>query len=423
MAAVAGTLTGLGIRSCNRTARRLQFAHGVELDRSGALNAPRLDSRVLVFSQRGLHRASFHAPQYEFEDVLTEIDDVVLLSPPACVEGPVAQAARHVVNGAKKRAGVARRTPSWNWPVMATSPVEGEHDLFFAIFNDAYQISYLNNLPGWRQRCRRAVCFLLEAWSSTVVRDADYYRLLSEFDAVYLFTPASAPALRAVGVPEPRFLAAGTDALTFAPRSPAQTRPIDVLSYGRTSPVVHHQLLKMVSDDDLTYLYDTQSDGAVLHFPEHRLLQASLMRRTSYFIAHAINDSPVRRERTGGEESLTTRYFEGAAGGAIMLGSSPPIAEFDANFDWTDAVIDMPWDCPDVRGMLHDLGRQPERLAVARSAAISNSLRRHDWVYRWEQVLADAGLPLLPAALARQAELAARAAAVAPDLAPERYRR
>lgn len=370
----------------------------------------------MVFSQRRLHRAPFHAPQYEFEDLLTEIDDVVLLAPPRSEEGPVAQAGRHVMNGAKKRARIPRRSPPWNRPMMATTPVEGEHDLFFAVFNDAYQISYLNDLPGWRQRCRRAVCFLLEAWSTTVARDADYYRLLSEFDAVYLFTPASAAALRAVGVPEPRFLAAGTDALVFAPRSPMQARPLDVLSYGRTSPAVHHQLLEIVGDDDLTYVYDTHTDGAVLDFPEHRLLQASLMKRSSYFIAHAINDSPVRRERTGGEESLSTRYFEGAAGGAIMLGSRPSVAEFDANFDWTDAVIEMPWDCPDVRGVLLDLGRQPERLAVARTQAIATSLLRHDWVYRWEQVLADAGMPLLPAARARQAALAARAADVAPHV-------
>jgi Glycosyl transferases group 1 len=384
---------------------------------SGARERPARDSRTLVFSQRNLHRASFHAPQYEFEDVLEQIDDVRLLAPGPTREMPARQAARRVLNGAKKRAGVERRSPPWNRPPMATTPVETQHDVFFAVFNDAYQLSYLHQLPGWRRSSRYAVCFLLEAWTNYVHRDADYYRLLRDFDAVYLFTPASAPALQALGAPAPRFLAAATDALQFAPRRGLDTRPLDVFSYGRTSPAVHGQLLDLARADEISYLYDSTSEGEVTDFPQHRLLQASMMKRASYFIAHRINDSSVRRARTGGEESLSTRYFEGAAGGAVMLGSRPPVEEFQANFDWEDAVIDMPWDCATVADVLHDLGRQPERLLHARTSAVGNSLLRHDWVYRWEQVLGDAGLRPLPGAAVRRHELSDLARAVAPGVA------
>ena len=395
--------------------------HVVQHAQAILVSAEPRDSRVLVFSQRELHRASFHAPQYEFEDVLTEIEDVRLLSPRPAAESPTHQMTRHLVNGTKKRVGVPRRSPPWNRPSMTVTPVTTQHDLFFAVFNDAYQVSYLHRLPGWRQSCRRAVCFLLEAWTNFVDRDADYYRLLRDFDDVYLFTPASAPALRSLGVPAPQFLAAGTDALTFAPWRRPGPRSLDVLSYGRTSPLVHAQLLEMARADEIAYLYDSMSDGVVTDFPQHRLLQASMMKRSSFFIAHRINDSPERRRRTGGEESLSTRYFEGAAGGAVMLGTSPPVAEFDDNFDWPDAVIDLPWDARDVRELLRELAQQPERLALARANAIGNSLLRHDWVHRWETVLSGADMSLLAAARRRQALLAAAAEAVAPGVAVTNY--
>ena len=93
--------------------------------------------------------------------------------------------------------------------------------------------------------------------------------------------------------------------------------------------------------------------------------------------------------------------------------SSPPVAEFADNFDWPDAVIDLPWDARDVR----ELARQPDRLAQARAAAIGNSLLRHDWVHRWETVLRGADMTPLPAARSRQALLAAAAEAVAPGVA------
>ena len=374
------------------------------------------DSRILILSQRQFQRKAFHGPQYEFEDVIAQIDDVQLLAPRAAVESPAGEAARHLINGTKRHLGVKRRSPPWIRPAMVRTPVQSKHDLFFAVFNDAYQLSYLHQMPGWRESCTRAVCFLLEAWSPSVLLDADYYQMLRQFDAVYLFTPASALALQGLGAPAPAFLAAGTDTLAFAPWRRPPVRSVDVFSYGRTAPAVHAQLLDMAGRDEIAYLYDSTEDGVVTHFPQHRMLQASIMKRSSFFLAHRINDSPLRRHRTMGEESLTTRYFEGAAGGAIMLGSSPPVEEFSSNFDWEDAIIDLPWDCTDVKTVLHDLQRQPERLARARASAISNSLLRHDWLYRWEQVLGDAGMPLLQAGQDRKAKLSSVANGIAPDV-------
>ncbi len=196
-------------------------------------------------------------------------------------------------------------------PEHATASVAGQHDLFFAIFSDSFELSYLRRLKGWRERCRRAVCFLTEVWTPGVADNADYYDVLREFDAVYLFTPAAGPALTALGAPRPSFLPVGVDAQLFAPVPAPPQRVIDVYAYGRTSPVIHSQLLDLVEQRGLTYVYDTTFQAKVPLHGEHRALLANLLKRSRFSLAHCINDSAQRVTRTGGEESLSSRYFEG----------------------------------------------------------------------------------------------------------------
>jgi len=376
------------------------------------------DSRVLVLSQRNLHTSKSLTTQFEFEDMLLGLDDVQLLAPGPAPHADTGMMARRIVNGGLQRAGLPRRTPPWTKPSMAPARVQGEHDLFFMVVSDSNQLSFLERLKGWRERSRTAVCLLLEVWSRQVPANADYYRILREFDAVYTLTPQSAPALQALGAPLPVFLPVGVDAERsnpLHPRSVPPARAIDVYAYGRTSPRLHEQLLDLVDTEGLSYQYDTTFQAKVPDHVEHRALLANSLKRTRYHLAHRINDSPARLHRTGGEESLSTRYFEASASGAVMLGSRPRTPDFDACFDWPDAVIDVPWDCDDVAGVLHDLDGQPDRLAAARAAGVRAALLRHDWAYRWERVLADAGLSVPEQLHTRTARLQEQAATVTPE--------
>lgn len=368
------------------------------------------DSRVLLFSQRNLHAPLFQAMQYELEDLLVDMDDVDLLAPPLHDHAELSRATRRVLNGGLRRFGRPRHTPPGNRPSMRQMTVTAEHDLFFAVFHDGYQLSYLERLTGWRERSRRAVCLLMEVWTPAVARDRDYYTLLRDFDAVYAFTPEAGPALVAVGSPVPDFLPAGVDALQSRPGPHHPRRLIDVYSYGRTSATLHSQLLQQAQEEGLTYLYDTTSRGEVLNHREHRALLSNLMKRSTFFLGHRINDSPDRRERTGGEESLSTRYFEATAGGAVVLGSEPQTPSFRQCFDWPDAVIPLPYDSHDVAGVLRDLADQPDRLEAARAAGVAAGLLRHDWAYRWGRILSDSGLSPAPGLVRRQEQLAQAAA-------------
>lgn len=98
-------------------------------------------------------------------------------------------------------------------------------------------------------------------------------------------------------------------------------------------------------------------------------------------------------------------FFEGAAGGAVILGIPPNCDAFQQNFDWEDAVISLPEDTTNVGEIIAHLDTQPERLNKIRTDNVVNSLLRHDWVYRWEKILAEVDIPLSPGMIERKAKL------------------
>lgn len=367
-----------------------------------------------MFSQRALEQPVFHAAQYELEDLLVGLDDVDLLAPPRVAHPGASRSTRKVVNGTLKRLGVPRRTAPWTRPSMRSTPVVADHDLFLAVFHSGYQIAHLHRLPGWRDRCRYAACFLVEMWARNVPRNADYLRLLADFDVVYVQNPPVIPLLQGLGVPDVRFLPLGIDALAFSPLPHVPARFIDVLGYGRSSPASHRAALDLVDRAGLTYVYDSRVGDQMTDHREHRALTANLLRRTRFFFTYSINDSP-RRSRTGGDEALSGRYFEGAAAGAVMLGSLTDSPEARAAFDWPDAVVPVPYDTDDLEGVLSRLGGEPDRLAAIRSAGVQGALRRHDWLRRWERILSDLDLAPTAAMGARAGRLEAVAAASTPE--------
>lgn len=380
---------------------------------AGYVGAPR-DSRVLVLSRRELSRQTWHASQYEFEDLVLELDDAVLLAPPALAHPSLRSMAGEAANVAARGVRARRRHPGFPSPSMTPTRVTTDHDLLLAVFHHPEELAYLHRLQGWRERARTAVCVLIELWEPWVERDADYLSLLRSFDRVYLFNPSVAPAVaRRLGVPEPDYLPMAVDALRASPLPHAPARVLDVYSYGRRSPGVHAALLELVEREGLTYVYDTLGNASVRDPAEHRRLIANMVKRSGCFLAHSINDSLDRHDRTGGvDDALAARYFEGMAGGAVLLGSRPSSALFDAAFPWPDAVVPLSYDGSETEQVLDELRREPERVARIRAENVAGCLRRHDWAHRWSTILADAGLAA-PAALAeRLARLTAQAASV-----------
>ena len=351
-----------------------------------------------MLSERNAEARKWHAWQYEFEDVIQAVDDVQLVAPAAVVEPRAAQLGRRVA----RKLGRGRLHAD---PAMERVRVTGEYDLFFSVLHFAEDIPHLERLLEWRERCDKAVCFLVEVYDEP--HWYPYLELLREFrfDQVFLFLPRRAPLVTQLSGSPAGFLPVGVDALRFSPWPDPPARCVDLYQFGRRSEVTHAAALELAREDGLFYVYDTVFNVPLPDPWAHRELIAETMKRSRYFFAYR----PTQDVTRPGEESLAGRYFEAVGGGAVLLGAAPQVPEFGEHFDWPDAVIPIPYEATNLREIVAELDAQPERLARARLNNDLATLRRHDWSYRWQQVLDVAGLPALPPMEERRARLEALA--------------
>ena len=235
---------------------------------------------------------------------------------------------------------------------------------------------------------------------------------MRDFDHVFVGCLHAASTLSKIIDRPCTYLSFGADALRFCPYPGLPSRSIDFYLMGSRSPVTHQSLLDHAqAHTDFMYLYDSTEPGSfAAGHVEHRKLFASLVKRSRYFLAdraaaskpHMIHDKHV----------FGPRFFEGAAGGALMVGEAPDCRVFDQYFDWPDAVIPFSHGSDHVAELIAELDADPERAERARTANVINTLRRHDWLYRWQTVLETLGLEPARAATQRTAALEQRAAMI-----------
>ena len=367
-----------------------------------AVPSPR--ARTAVLSLREYSPRVWTASQYEFEDVVAGVDDVRLLVPQARPSTPAVAALNGAANRARRVVGRPRRRP-----VTDVTDVT-DADLFFAVFAAPHEIGVLPAARAQVARAQVKVAFIVELWVPQIPSVRDYLRQLRGFDHIFLFNRDAIPFVEEItGVPC-SYLATAVDTDRFAPVVPGATRSIDVTSYGRRLAGTHEALRRQMAAGRLHYHYDTVRGAFdVSDHVEHREVLATTLQRSRYAVVYKNNDEPERVQRTGGEESLTNRYFEVLAAGAVMLGSAADCADFGACFDWPDAIVPIPAPAPGIGEVIAELDTQPERLAAASVAGVTTSLRRHDWAHRWQEVLTTAGLEPLPALAERLDHLGARA--------------
>jgi hypothetical protein len=154
------------------------------------------------------------------------------------------------------------------------------------------------------------------------------------------------------------------------------------------------------------------NDADAFDHREHRDLIAGLAKRSRFFLVAPAKMNAL--EESGGQSELGSRYYEGAAAGAVLLGRKPVSGSFDALFGWPDAVVEIANDGSDAPRVIADLSGQPERLQEISRRNAREALLRHDWAYRWENVLTMAGLEPRPALGARKDRLKALANGVGP---------
>jgi Glycosyl transferases group 1 len=353
---------------------------------------PRLN--VLLLSQRRIADLAAYCLAYEFEDTFAAVADAQRVD---VTDFPALEFSRRAYKFARLASGspgLARRfAPSPRARVVLAR----DFDLFFPVFSHTYQLYSLATIPNWRQRCRKAACFISEVWSDML--PGYLLELLSAFDHVFIGHRHPVKDVARITGRPCTYLPLAVDVLRFAPFSSDQPRPIEVCNIGRRSPVTHQALLDDAERRRSFYYYDTvAASGSDLKDRtfrvdsphEHRRKLATLLKHSRYFIA---NRSYVNRpEFTAGRDEVSARFYEGAAAGAVMIGEAPRTQEFKQQFDWPDALIHAPFDSPDIARMLADLNGDPERLRAVRRNNVRQAAQRHDWLHRILAVFDTLGL-------------------------------
>jgi hypothetical protein len=358
------------------------------------------EPRVLLFSPRNLAPVISRCVSYEFEDAIRAMDAVEQIAP----EPALHAAAFDFINRAVNKVGRGARLVSGLNPGVSPVSVGRRYQLFFVVCQFATDLKWVNALRGWRERCDIAACWLEEIWAKDLGRLRSQLQLLREFDYIFTNCRGSVDGLVKATGRTVIYLPPGVDCLRFFPGDPPAERVIDVFNMGRRHPATHQALLELGRERGLFYLYDTFKGNIPIQNPaEHRLQLATLIKRSRYFVA---NRAKANEEgETARQEEVGFRFFEGAAGGAVMIGDPPDVDSFRENFDWTDAVVHLPYGSPDVADLIADLDRQPDRLTDIRRENRVNALGRHDWAHRWRCVLERVGLEPLPALGDREAFL------------------
>jgi Glycosyl transferases group 1 len=360
-------------------------------------------ARVAVVSLRATQRDVWRALPFEFEDLITSIESADLVGP--------TQVARPDAVSTRLRRAWSRLTHPQPYaaasrPLPTTNRL---YELLFVPIGDFNELFLFPQLKPWLECSRVRVAWLMEVWSKSIAINRAALDALRHFDVIAVGCENSVePLQKALGKPC-FYLPAAVDTIRAMPAEPASPRHIDVWQMGRRSKATHKALLDMSSSRGWFYQFDTSWAQQTADHVQHRLMFTNTLKRTRFFIANRAKvDAP---EQTGGQQEVGFRFFEGAAGGAVMIGEVPDTPAFKQLFGWDDAVIPLPFGSDNIGAVIDDLLATPERIAAIHARNVRESLLRHDWAYRWHQVLDRVGLVPQPALLAREkrlAELASR---------------
>lgn len=231
-----------------------------------------------------------------------------------------------------------------------------------------------------------SAAFVEELWIRELPLQYDMRRFLAQFDHVFVSCAATVDPLAEHLDTPVTYLAPSVNHETFS-ATPWPVSSIDVYAMGRRQPKLHEALMKwMRADRSRFYFYDTfKGNPAIVDHRQHRERLADLIRRSRVFI---VNSAKVNSPgETSSQIEPGYRFFEGAAAGALMVGtglSSPVLKEL---FNWQEPFIEVDPSGEDIVNKILELESQPDRCAEIRRRNASGSLLAHDPAHRWRTVL------------------------------------
>lgn len=361
-------------------------------------------ARTLVVSQRRLNPVLSNCLLFEFEDLVGEVEGAAMLAPAAT---PFRSALTR---------GMAER-------LAVTAPVLGSvawrrlqndwrrHELVFVDVLSLAGLAALQPVRGLARLGHTSICNITEVWARGLRERTGELRALRAFDVIAVGCAGSVDEVSRLTGRPCFYLPPSVDAMTMCPLPDGPDRVIDVYAMGRRPERTHAALLRMAAERRWYYMYDTVAGnvGFTSH-REHRAQLGDRIQRSRYFLANC--GKANAGDETGDQQEIGQRFFEGAAGGGVLFGAPPRTVHFQEWFGWEDAVIELPYDSEDVAGCLEALESDPARVERIRRRNVVESLRRHDHLHRWAQILQAARLPETPAMRVRANALEEKAVSV-----------
>src|SRR4029077_19090089 len=367
-----------------------------------AAEVPReaMKPRICMPTARGFKKKAFYCAQYEAQDVLLDVDDVDLihLEPRRGYEFKEAWQRRLLFRDVTRKLIFAN-------PGLHKVRLTQEYDLFMVMCQMEHDFLNISAIEGWQDHCKTSVCWIQEMWAERIPLFKHWIHSLQRFDHVFVSAQGSVAALSdAIGRPC-RWLPDSVDTLRFTPYPKPPARVIDVYSIGRRREEIHRALLEAARRKDIFYVYDTfgGSMSNVLNYREHRDFFSNMAKRSRFFVVAPAKAGTTGE--TGGQVEIGARYYEGASAGNVMIGHVPECEAFQELFPWQDAVISLQADGSDVTKVLSSLEAEPERISAISRRNAAEALLRHDWIYRWKEILRVAGIEPSPRTKLREQRL------------------
>jgi len=346
-------------------------------------------------------RNAFRTGIYEAQDILVKCDDVdvIHLEPASRFRLKENLLMRMVSHDVSKKLVFLN-------PGLRPVRLKRDYDVFILVCPWWSDVWFANAVQGWRDHCKTSILWIDELWAHSLPRLKNWLPLLSKFDHVIVGIPGSGKAIGDAIGRQCHEVQGGVDTIRFSPYPSPPPRVIDVYSVGRRLDETHRALLKKAARKEMFYVHDTlfnTGDSQTRDLWEHREMYANMAKRTRFFmVAPGKMDVPAE---THGQVALGFRYFEGSAAGAVLVGQAPDSEAFTRHFNWPQAVIDVQPDGSDIVEVIASLSADPERLQEMSCRNAEEAIRRHDWVYRWKEILGIAGLKPAPAMEARERQL------------------
>ncbi|NNE20292.1 MAG: hypothetical protein HKN10_17620 [Myxococcales bacterium] len=280
-----------------------------------------------------------------------------------------------------------------------------EHEVLLAVIGGVHDLALLGALKDWRRKSRYAICRLDELSIEDLPQVRRLLRELEQFDLVYCSEYYTAEILREeLKNPDVLYLPPGVDTLGFAPAIEPLIRPIDVTNLGSIADATHDGLLEYAKQSEGFYFFDTLKGRFEARSPsEHRYRYANILKRSKYFLCHF---AKMRSKEPPLYLEFGPRYSEGIAAGCVLLGSWKSTPAFDKYLGWEDAVIEMPFECPNPSELLRSLDSQADRLREISIRNVRQALEGHDHVHLWSAVVDSLRLPEAYHMRQRQEEVA-----------------